>query len=243
MFYDLEDPIAFMREIHEVLADDGIWVFEQSYMPAMLEMNSYDTVCHEHLEYYALRQIKWMADRVGFHIVEVEFNEVNGGSFSITVAKSRSGSSTTPSVEKILDRETENGLDTVVPYIAFAECAAKSRRELLRFIDAAQAQGKMVAALGASTKGNVLLQYCGLTEKKIPFVGEVNTEKFGCYTPGTWIPIIPEEELLAMKPDYLILLPWHFWRFFEKNAKFDSVKLILPLPELKALGEKEEPLF
>lgn len=236
MFYDLEAPINFMREVHEVLTDDGIWVFEQSYMPTMLETNSYDTVCHEHLEFYALRQIKWMTDRVGFKILDVEFNDVNGGSFSITVAKS-SGNEVAPTVQKILDQEHANGLDTLVPYQEFAERVAQTKRDLLKFIETAHADGKTVAALGASTKGNVLLQYCGLTEKEISVVGEVNQEKFGCYTPGTWIPIIPEDELLAMKPDYLIVLPWHFFKFFENNEKFSSFKLVLPLPELKIIGE------
>ena len=232
MFYDLEDPTGFMRDIHEVLADDGIWVFEQSYMPAMLETNSYDTVCHEHLEFYSLHQIKWMADRVGFKILDVEFNDVNGGSFSITVAKSLGNESPDPLVQKILAVERQKGLDTLAPYKAFAERATKSKRELLEFIATACREGKTVAALGASTKGNVLLQYCGLTEKEIAGVGEVNADKFGSYTPGTWIPICSEEELLARKPDYLIVLPWHFRKFFEKNPKFSGIKLVFPLPEL-----------
>ena len=96
MFYDLEAPLAFMREVHEILADDGLWVFEQSYMPLMLETNSYDTVCHEHLEFYALAQIQWMAQRVGFSIVDVEFNEVNGGSFSVSVRKAKAGTPPAP---------------------------------------------------------------------------------------------------------------------------------------------------
>jgi NDP-4-keto-2,6-dideoxyhexose 3-C-methyltransferase len=232
MFYDLEDPISFMREVHEVLADDGIWVFEQSYMPAMLKTNSYDTVCHEHLEFYALRQIKWMADRVGFRILDVEFNDVNGGSFSVTVSKAAGNSRVFPSVQKILDVEREIGLDTLAPYQAFAEGAARSKRDLLEFIESARTSGKTVAALGASTKGNVLLQYCGLTGKDIPYIGEVNSDKFGSYTPGTWIPIIPETELLAMKPDCLIVLPWHFRKFFEGSAKYSNCKLIFPLPQL-----------
>ena len=236
MFYDLEDPIAFMREIHEVLADDGVWVFEQSYMPTMLDTNSYDTVCHEHLEFYALRQIKWMTDRVGFNIVYVEFNDVNGGSFSIMVSKSLGAEiKVTPSVQKILDDESANGLDTLVPYEAFARRAEKSKQDLLAFIASARAEGRTVAALGASTKGNVLLQYCGLTDKDIHFVGEVNVEKFGCYTPGTWIPIIPENDLLAMKPDYIIVLPWHFRKFFEGNKKFSGMHLVFPLPKLEVL--------
>jgi NDP-4-keto-2,6-dideoxyhexose 3-C-methyltransferase len=239
MFYDLEDPIAFMREIHEVLADDGIWVFEQSYMPTMLETNSFDTVCHEHLEYYALRQIKWMANRVGFKILDVEFNDVNGGSFSITVAKSSGNDVVVPLVQKLLDEERAKGLDAMTPYRAFAERVVKAKADLLRFVESAHAEGKTIAGLGASTKGNVLLQYCGLTERDIAVVGEVNTEKFGCYTPGTWIPIIPEEEMLAKQPDYLLVLPWHFWKFFQKNAKLRRYNLVLPLPELKLVKKSD----
>jgi C-methyltransferase C-terminal domain/Putative zinc binding domain/Methyltransferase domain len=233
MFYDLEDPTAFMRQIHRVLADDGIWVFEQSYMPAMLETNSYDTVCHEHLEFYALEQIKWMADRVGFRIVDVELNDVNGGSFSITVAKSRGDSSVPASVQGILDNEKRMALNTLAPYRAFADNAIKSKHELLQFIATARAEGKTVAALGASTKGNVLLQYCGLTESDISCIGEVNADKFGAYTPGTWIPIVPEDELLRSKPDYLIVLPWHFRKFFLENRRFADSKLVFPLPRVE----------
>lgn len=236
MFYDLEDPTAFMREIYDVLADDGVWVFEQSYMPTMLDTNSYDTICHEHLEFYALRQIKWMTDRVGFDIVDVEFNDINGGSFSVMVTKSQGANPhVTTLVQKVLDEETAKGLDTLAPYEAFAKRTEKSKRDFLAFLDRARAQGKTVGALGASTKGNVLLQYCGLTDKEISFVGEVNAEKFGCYTPGTWIPIIPENDLLAMKLDYLIVLPWHFRKFFEGNKKFSGMHLVFPLPELEIL--------
>lgn len=231
MFYDLPAPMDFMRQVAEVLADDGIWVFEQSYMPLMLETNSYDTVCHEHLEFYALRQIKWMADRVGLRIVDVEFNDVNGGSFSVTVAKGE-GALPAP-VQKILDDEDAAGLSTLEPYRAFEERVRRTRDELLAFVDEARAGGKTVAALGASTKGNVLLQYCGLGEDRIGAVGEVNPEKFGCFTPGTWIPIVPERELLGESPDYLIVLPWHFRRFFEQSPAFAGTRLVFPLPNLE----------
>ena len=231
MFYDLEAPMDFMRQVHDVLADDGIWVFEQSYMPLMLETNSYDTVCHEHLEFYALRQIKWMADRVGFRIVDVEFNDVNGGSFSITVDKGDSSDMPAP-VREILDDEVKAGLDTLEPYRAFEARVRASREELRAFLEHARAEGKTVAALGASTKGNVLLQYCGLTERDLIAVGEVNPEKFGCFTPGTWIPIVPEDELLAGNPDYLLVLPWHFRAFFEKSPSFSGRRLLFPLPSL-----------
>jgi len=232
MFYDLEDPIGFMQQVYDILADDGVWVFEQSYMPTMLEMNAYDTVCHEHLEFYALHQIKWMADRVGFKIMDVEFNDVNGGSFSVMVSKSNKDTAPVPLVQKILADELEKGLNTLAPYHAFAQRVAKAKTDLLQFIQVAHSQGKTVVALGASTKGNVLLQYCGITEKDVPFIGEVNAEKYGCYTPGTWIPIIPEEELLAKNPDYIIVLTWHFRRFFLEKKNLSKFTLVFPLPEL-----------
>lgn len=235
MFYDLEDPMSFMHQIYDVLADDGIWVFEQSYMPTMLDTNSYDTVCHEHLEFYALRQIKWMTDRVGFKIIDVEFNDINGGSFSVMVKKSHGDDSATPEVHKILESEREKGLDTLTPYLEFSDRVAHTKRELLDFIKMANKAEESICVLGASTKGNVLLQYCGLTSNEVECVGEVNPEKYNCYTPGTWIPIIPESELLAQKPDYLIVLPWHFREFFIANKSFSGMKLVFPLPKLEVV--------
>jgi NDP-4-keto-2,6-dideoxyhexose 3-C-methyltransferase len=236
MFYDLEDPLHFMQQVHEVLADDGVWVFEQSYMPTMLDMNSFDTACHEHLEYYALKQIKWMADRVGFRIVDLEFNDVNGGSFSITVAKTNGGSESIAAVQETLRKERELGLDTLTPYLEFAQRVADFKRDVLAFVATARAEGKTVAALGASTKGNVLLQYCGLDADKLTMVGEVNAEKFGAFTPGTWIPIVPETELLARNPDYLLVLPWHFRAFFLGTDKYKGRKLVFPLPKLEVVA-------
>ncbi|MEJ2393647.1 MAG: class I SAM-dependent methyltransferase [Candidatus Thiodiazotropha sp.] len=235
MFYDLESPMDFMKDIYDVLEDDGIWVFEQSYMPTMLDMNSYDTVCHEHLEYYSLHQIKWMTDRIGLRILDVEFNDVNGGSFSITVTKSDPKAPVSNKVADILQHELDIGLDTLQPYREFADRVVDTKQQLTSFIQKAKAEGKKVVALGASTKGNVLLQYCGITTDDITCVGEVNTEKFGCYTPGTWLPILTEDEVLDMNPDYLIILPWHFKKFFTENKKFEGRNLVTPLPEVRVL--------
>jgi len=233
MFYDLEDPMRFMREIRDVLADDGIWVFEQSYMPAMLEANSFDTVCHEHLEYYALKQIVWMADRVGFSIKDVDFNSINGGSFSVTVQKSWAGESHSSVVYEIL--ESEKRLDALAPYIDFARRTEKIKSDLLKFISDAKADGKSVCALGASTKGNVLLQYCNLNDADVSFIGEVNPDKFGRYAPGSNIPIISEDELLMKKPAYLIILPWHFKEYFVSSSKFAGLELVFPLPDVVSI--------
>jgi NDP-4-keto-2,6-dideoxyhexose 3-C-methyltransferase len=233
MFYDLEDPLSFMREVADVLADDGIWVFEQSYMPTMLQTNSFDTVCHEHLEFYALKQIQFMVERTGLHIVDVELNETNGGSFSITVRKSRDDDQIEPSVQAMLAQEVDMGLEGLEPFEQFSNRIELAKNELLSFLKDCKVQGKKVAALGASTKGNVLLQYCNLTQDDIFCVGEVNSEKFNCYTPGTWIPIIPESELISVKPDYLVVLPWHFRSYFIHNAKFKGIQMVFPLPKLE----------
>lgn len=236
MFYDLEAPMAFMQDVHDVLADDGVWVFEQSYMPAMLDALSYDTVCHEHLEYYALRQVKWMADRVGFTIADIEFNDVNGGSFSVTAAKVGSGMSESPDVARILAEEAARGLDTLAPFEDFALRTVQSRHELRAFLAQAKAEGKTVAALGASTKGNVLLQYCGITTDDIAEVGEVNPDKFGALTPGTFLPIRDEVEVLAHGHDYHVVLPWHFRRNFLANPAYLGRTLVFPLPTLQLEG-------
>lgn len=236
MFYDLEDPMHFMTEIHEVLADDGIWVFEQSYMPAMLATNSFDTVCHEHLEFYSLKQIKWMTDRVGLKIEDVEFNDVNGGSFSITVSKSETFPKVLPKIQEILDQEIALGLDGLEPFEQFATRSANFKKTLVDMLTQLKSEGKRVIGIGASTKGNVLLQYCGIDEALIAKVGEVNPEKFDCFTPGSWIPIVKEEDILHSNPDYLLILPWHFKSFFLNNPKFKNLKMIFPLPEIEIVG-------
>ena len=232
MFYDLEAPAEFMTEVVGMLEDDGIWVLEQSYLPTMLARNSYDTVCHEHLEYYALSQIKWMTDRAGAKIIDVSFNDVNGGSFSLTIARESAPQPEFSGLAEILEQERALCLDGLAPFHAFADRVEKSREALRAFFDKARREGAVVGGLGASTKGNVLLQYCGVTTDDIVAIGEVNEDKFGAFTPGTLLPIIPESELLARNPDYLVVLPWHFRPFFEKAPHLAGRKLVYPLPEL-----------
>jgi NDP-4-keto-2,6-dideoxyhexose 3-C-methyltransferase len=232
MFYDLEDPMAFMREVGEVLDDNGIWVFEQSYMPTMLTTNSYDTVCHEHLEYYALAQILWMTERVGLRVIDVELNDVNGGSFSVTVQKATGKLPESKSVRALMDAERQQRLDDLETYIQFAARVRASKESLLAFLKQARADGKRVVGLGASTKGNVILQYCGIDASLIECIGEINSEKFGAHAPGSKIPIVDEKPLLLGKPDYVLVLPWHFRKFFESQDRYRSLKLVYPLPVL-----------
>lgn len=234
MFYDLEDPLSFAKEVEELLADDGIWVFEQSYLPAMLKANSFDTICQEHLEYYSFKQIQWIAEKANLKIIDIEFNDVNGGSFSVVATKK--GSLTNAAQEKInlvVESEKDLGLDGLNVYRDFLNRVNLARSLFQDFINKCCQEGKSVYGLGASTKGNVLLQYYGVNAEKIIAIGEVNPDKYGAYTPGSLIPILPEVEVLGRNPDYLVVLPWHFREFFVGNPKFKNSTLVFPLPHLE----------
>ncbi len=238
MFYDLENPIQFAREIESVLSDDGVWHFEQSYMPSMLRMNSYDTICHEHLEYYSLVVVKQIINTAGLKLIDVAMNSVNGGSFAVTAAKV-SNNSIQPNhavINWMLEQEDRMGLSTPRPYREFEERVFRHREDLRRLIRSLVADGKRVLGYGASTKGNVVLQFCGLTASEIPAIAEVNQEKFGRVTPGTHIPIISEKEARAMKPDYFLVLPWHFKDGIvrrEHEYLANGGKFIFPFPEIE----------
>ena len=237
MFYDLEQPLTFVNDIEKCLADDGVWHFEQSYMPSMLRTNSYDTICHEHLEFYSFRVVKNMMEACGLRVIDIQMNSINGGSFAVTVCKKNAKyKSNDPIINWLLKQEDDMGLDTPKPYRDFEERVFKHRKNLTELIKALVADGKKVFGYGASTKGNVLLQFCGLTKNEIPYIAEVNEEKFGSFTPGTLIPIISEAEAKAMKPDYFLVLPWHFKDNIlnrEKEYISNGGKFIFPLPEIE----------
>ena len=237
MFYDLENPKSFVEDIEKCLSKNGIWHFEQSYMPSMLRTNSYDTICHEHLEFYSFKVVKNLLEDCGLRVLDVQMNSINGGSFAVTASRKDSSHITNkPIVNWLLKQEDEMELDTIKPYIEFKDRVFKHRKSLIDLIEALVADGKKVIGYGASTKGNVLLQFCNFTSKQIPFIAEVNEEKFGKLTPGTNIPIISEEEAKAMNPDYFIVLPWHFKNSIlerEKDFIANGGKFIFPLPEIE----------
>lgn len=236
MFYDLASPISFMKQIYEILEDEGIWVFEQSYMPTMIDRLAYDTICHEHLEYYALEQIKWMTDRAGLKIIGVSFNDANGGSFRVTVAKDVSShTEVTELINDILADEKERGFGAQEIYQVFRKKVEEHKETLKLFVQKAREEEKMIFGYGASTKGNVILQYCGFTTADIAYIAEVNEYKFGRLTPGSNIPIISEKDAKEMNPDFFMVLPWHFRDHIiarEKDWLAQGGKLCFPLPQI-----------
>lgn len=229
MFYDLEDPCQFAREVCNILDPDaGVWVLEQSYMPEMLRVNSFDTVCHEHLSYYGMRQLKYIMDQANLKIIDFEFNDVNGGSISVVVANQNSKyEECTERLSSLLQEELDLGLDTVQPWVEFGKRIHQCREHFWNIVNGLKDSGVKIAALGASTKGNVTLQTWELN--CIEVIGDVNPDKDGSFTPGTWIPIRNEDSVLE-EYDVFVILPWHFRDFFVNSEKFKGKKLLFPLP-------------
>ena len=239
MFYDLDAPRLFVQAIKESLHPEGIWHFEQSYMPSMIRQISYDTICHEHVEYYSLTPVAKMLTEAGLKIIDIKMNAVNGGSFAVTACHS----DTYPGVQCelltwLLQRESRSGYSTPWPYREFERKIFEHRESLMSLIHSINESGKTIHAYGASTKGNVLLQFCGLTTREIPFAAEINPYKFGRVTPGTNIPIISADESLKMRPDYYLVLPWHFREGIINNEKdflSSGGRFIFPLPEIEII--------
>jgi hypothetical protein len=249
MFYDLEDPHKFVEDIVSVLDDDGLWIVQMSYMPLMLKQMAFDNVVHEHLEYYSLSSFQYLIEQHGLKVVDVELNDINGGSFRIYVRKQVSNDdkfATAPyrdvawfRVESLLEGEKSLELLNPDTYSDWFEKIQELRKQTVEFIVREESKGRTVWGYGASTKGNTLLQWYGLDNTCITAIAERNPDKYGKFTVGTNIPIVSEDEMRKAKPDYLLMLPWHFITEF-KNREMDYLnaggKFIVPLPQFKVVG-------
>lgn len=242
MFYDLPDPLNFMMDIKDVLHEDGIWVMEQSYMPTMLKAQSFDTVCHEHLEYYGLQQIKYMADRANLRIFKVEFNSCNGGSFRVYLCHNNANYGNKEDNIYISDiLESENIYKEDAPFKEFMDRCDKLKLQLQMLLNSIKKQGKTIYLYGASTKGNTLLQYYDIDNTLISGAAERNTDKYGNFTPSTNIPIMSEVDVRAQNPDYMLVLPWHFKEEFLKRETGylqNGGQFIFPLPTIEVISNK-----
>jgi SAM-dependent methyltransferase len=240
MFYDLEDPVAFVKNIHDHLEDEGIWIFEMSYMPTMLELDSYDTICHEHLEYYSLEVLNHICHKGDMKIFKISFNDINGGSIRCYATKNNNNTfdsiEDSKLIQEVLLTEKSKNLNTLKPYLDFQIRIEKLKIELNTLLKKLKSEGKKVHIYGASTKGNTILQWCDIDKNLIDFAAERNPDKYGAMTLGTEIPIISEAESRAMNPDYYLVLPWHFKEEFlerEKDAIQKGTKFIFPVPNIE----------
>ena len=233
----------FVLDIKECLHPEGVWILEQSYMPTMLETNSFDTICHEHLEYYSLKQIQWMAKKTDLRILDVDFNDTNGGSFKITLCHKNSlKQSANDKRNSVLMTEESMGLRTLKPYLDFKKRIELIKEQIKNYIIEKKKAGQSVYIYGASTKGNTLLQYLSIDSSIITAAADRNPEKYGRRTPKTKIPIISEEEARRAKPDNFLVLPWHFKEEFlerEKEYLESGGKLIFPLPKFEVVTKED----
>lgn len=207
MFYDLNDPNKAVRDIKEILADDGVLCIQVSYLyDTIKDMNFYD-FCHEHLEYYSLKSITHLMSRNGMQVFDASTNAVNGGSLRILVAKKEAKRPVSDSVQYLLLRERALHLEDPETYHIFEKLISYTTTRVREYIGR---QKGLTIGLGASTKGNVLLQMCGITKKILPYISERNPEKVGLHTLGDDIELISEERARDLKPSCVFVIPWNF---------------------------------
>ena len=240
MFYDIDDPLSFMKEIRSLLAKDGIWALELSYLPLMLKNLTYDQICHEHVTYLGLHQMEWLTNRTGLKIVDVSFNFMNGGSFYLFV--SRDDSDYEPNRSQLEETlKSEDCLHELEYYVRFNNRILAHRDELLAMLNILAQTGKKICGYGASTKGNVILNLCGIDKTLLPTICDANPEKYGLVTPGTKIDIVSKSQMRQDRPDYLVVFIWHFRKEILKS-EFDYIMnggtMIFVLPRLHIVNKE-----
>ena len=242
MFYDLERPRDFVADVSAVLAQRGVWVMELHYLPLMLEMNSFDAIVHEHLEYYSLAVLEQLFAEEGLEVVHAELNDINGGSIRLFIGRAGQLERTpeqAKAIQTLRIREFELALDAPEPYEEFRRRSEQVRDDLATLLRQLKDDGKRVHVYGASTKGNTILQYVGIDTSLVSHAADRNPDKWGSETIGTGIPIISEDESRALKPDYYLVLPWHFLdEFVEREQEFlqSGGQFIVPLPEVRVIS-------
>lgn len=249
MFYDLLNPDPFIEDINKILDDNGIWVLQLSYTPLMLQQLAFDNICHEHAYYYSLTSLKKLFAKYDLKIVDCSLNDINGGSFRVYVQKEMAsitsfGSSPLRDVcnfriESLLNYEKNNfDISKVEVWNKFVDDIEALKKQTVDFIKKEKAKGKVICGYGASTKGNTLLQWFELDNTLIDAIAERSPYKYGLKTIGTNIPIKSEEDVRAMNPDYMLVLPWHFINeFIERENEYLSKggKFIVPCPKFEII--------
>jgi NDP-4-keto-2,6-dideoxyhexose 3-C-methyltransferase len=240
MFYHLSDPVSFSRDVAACLGPDGVWIVQMVYMPSMLDTNMYDNIVHEHVGYYDVRSLAHVMRKAGLEIFDVELNDVYGGSYRVFMQHAGGPRPISARVTDLVAAEERAGLGKPATYHAFADRIARTRDDLRALLDRLKSAGEEVWIYGASTKGNTIAQYCGLTVNDTPFAADVNPFKWGKFLIGTDIPIVTEDELHRRKPKWLLALPYSFIDGFmrrETAMVAAGSKFILPLPNVTVRPE------
>lgn len=243
MFYDLDEPKDFLNDVYKVLDNDGLFVIQMSYTPLMLQQLAFDNICHEHIYYWSLSSIIRLLQKSRFRVEECRLNDVNGGSFRLYIKKANAPQSTYATqpyrdvckmqIDSLLQLEKKLKVDRPETWEQFYRDIVKLKNRTIDFIQEEKLKGKKICGYGASTKGNTLLQFFGIDYRMLDAIAERSPYKYGLYTVGTNIPIKSEEEVRAMNPDYMLVLPWHFINEFKQREHqylSNGGKFIVPCP-------------
>lgn len=236
VFYDSENPDKFIKDVKKLLANDGVFLLEFADLASIVKNKLFDTICHEHLEYYSSKVIFYLCSINDLRVFDIKENDINGGSKQYFICHQNSKyKSNHLKIKSILNSEKKLNLSKENTYKKFFKIINNSKNKLNRFIKKAIKRKKIIHGYGASTKGNVLLQYYGINNKMIDYIAERNKNKYNLYTPGSRIKIISETLSRSYKPDYYLVLPWHFKKEIllrEKTIRKKGTKFIFPLPKL-----------
>ena len=237
MFYDLENPINFVKDIEKILDSDGVWCCQISYLDSMIRNNNFYDICHEHLSYYSLQSFEHLINMLNLKLFYAETNEVNGGSVRLYVCKKTTKKYDQINFEEKLKilRNEEKKLKLTSPetFFDFQKTITNLKVKTVNFVTKILENKRSVLALGASTKGNIILQHFGLTKDKIPFISERNLEKVGLKCLGSDIELISEEKARKINPDAFVVLPWNFKKEIverEKDYLKSGGKLMFVMP-------------
>jgi NDP-4-keto-2,6-dideoxyhexose 3-C-methyltransferase len=237
MFYDIDDPNSFVQSIKSKLSKNGIWIVQQNYLLSMLMNNSFDNICHEHIEYYSLKAMQYLIEANGLEIFDVQLDEINGGSL-ITLIAHKGSQPISNAVAQQLQEEENYGLSSDQPFLSFKSRIDSIKSRLLDILQDLKREKKRVQIYGASTRGATIWQYVGVDEQLIEYAVERQQEKIGKYFSAVGVKIISENQMRNDSPDYLLVGPWFLKDgFIEREGKFleNGGKFIFPLPEVQII--------
>ena len=239
VFYDAEDPNRFIQDVKKILSHNGIFLLEFADLASIVQNKMFDTICHEHLEYYSSKVIIELCKKNNLKVFDIKINDINGASKQYYISHNNLEYKTNQKkINNILKSEKKLNLSKEITYKKFFKIINKSKKQLYNFLKKTSSLGKKVHGYGASTKGNVLLQYYKINNNMVEYIAERNDKKYNLYTPGTKIKIISEALSRSYKPDYYLVLPWHFKDEIlvrEKEIRKKGTKFIFPLPTLKVI--------
>jgi SAM-dependent methyltransferase len=237
VFYDLKSPGNFIKEVRDILDKKGVFILEHADLLSIIKNNIFDTICHEHIEYYSSKVIIEMMNHNRLKVFDHEFNDINGGSSRYYISHEKSNYKVKQKkINKLLLDERKIFLYSKKTYKVFFKKILKERKKLKKLIREIKNKKMIIHGYGASTKGNVILQFYGIGNKEINYIADRNPLKHNLFTPGTKIKIISEDYSRRLRPDYYLVLPWHFKKEIlirERKIRKKGTKFIFPLPKVK----------